>query len=629
MDASKVVQLLKKEFGDEIGDVGVKTLPRERIPFGILDLDIATGGGIPRNEMTMIYGPESCLAGDTFVQYAVHVDGKRANHKGGSIERLYHRFNGIPHPGKGSYQRPGTVDAEFTVPCVNDEGRVFHNKVKRVVKTGTKECLRIRTSSGETIEATREHKFHVGSGYVRAGDLAVGDTVSIHNSTPYRVDEPYWRNHAPRPRVYVKHHPFGCEVLLEGGRYRYKMLPRSRFLFEAHINGMEPEEFKAALNDGYAEGSLQFLDPTTHVHHLDENYLNDDLDNLVALMSEEHGRTHARERHNNLRFTMVPTTIEAIEKVGLRDTYDLEVEAPHNNYVANGFVVHNSCKTNLALSLIREHQKRWPDKTCAFIDVEGTGDRDWMRMLGVDVDKLVYVRPDFAEQAIDASEKLTGADDMGIVVIDSIAAMATIQEMERDPDQETPGTRGRAVSKLVTRSTSALTKAKKAGRGSTLVWINQVREKIGGYGNPESLPGGQAQKFMAMMRIRVSKRSKKEKEIVKEIHSTLPTWKIVRANIEKFKVAVCERETMLALCMIPHKGLRAGQANDWPGAKRYMQEMGLWEKKGSKYIVMGHEFATTNEAREWFVSDPAIVDDFVRMVVESKNPIKPKLEDQQ
>lgn len=310
-----------------------------------IDLTALSRGRRVRAPLGLLYGPEGCLDGGSFVQYEIrNADGARRNHRGGTIRRLYERFHGVVASGRGN-NRPLPPGCTFTVPSINEEGRVFHNRVRNVVSTGVKQCFRVVTESGAVLEATGDHKFHVGTGYKATIDLRVGDPLQLHDSTPHRNGSA--RLSEQRPHVYVKDHPTTRRKVVKtsSGDYAYKVLPRSRAVVEADMNDLPFVEYIERLNAGDLEG-LDFLSPSTHVHHEDEDFTNDALENLVALDGREHNRQHALERHNDLRFVVRVDPIVSIEEVGTRETFDIQVEGPHNNYVAGGLVVHNSGKTS-------------------------------------------------------------------------------------------------------------------------------------------------------------------------------------------------------------------------------------------------------------------------------------------
>jgi hypothetical protein len=237
---------LNKKFGDNtlmmLGDKPQVGL--EAIPTGSFGLDIALGiGGVPLGRVVEIYGPESCLDADTFIQYEIRTkDGKRQNHKGGTIERLYNRFNKIPMFGKGSYNRNKTDNSIFFAPCMNEEGRIFMNQIIDVVKTGEKQCYEVTTESGQTIISTLDHKFYTGESFKMLSELTIGDKIMIHNNTRFSVKS--YEKLDERKQVYVKNHPIAGTKTIKGKYigmnrdYGYKRLQLSRAIIEARMNGL-------------------------------------------------------------------------------------------------------------------------------------------------------------------------------------------------------------------------------------------------------------------------------------------------------------------------------------------------------------------------------------------------------
>jgi hypothetical protein len=129
---------------------------------------------------------------------------------------------------------------------------------------------------------------------------------------------------------------------------------------EAANNQLTVDEYVARLNAGQLDG-LVFLPPDVHVHHRDEDFTNDGLDNLEVVPEVEHGRYHALKSHNNLRYQVVPEKIVELTHAGMRATFDMCMEDPHNNFIAAGLVVHNSSnKTNLCLKAWRRLRSSQP-----------------------------------------------------------------------------------------------------------------------------------------------------------------------------------------------------------------------------------------------------------------------------
>lgn len=540
MTAEQKVKLLElasadldRQFGSNsvyrIGEDAVIDWPA--VSTGALSLDVILGiGGLPLGRIVEIFGPESCLDGDTtFVQYEIRTkDGKRQNHKGGTLRRLYNRFHGIPESGSGNYLRPQTKDSEYFLSSVNEEGRIFQNRITDVVSTGVKPCFSLKTDSGEEIIGTADHKFFIGDHYVRLGDLKVGDTVFIHNNTHFQkehVDSIY------RKEVYVKNHPVAPTRLIEG-KYQYHRLPLSKAVVEANMNGMELEVYKKNLDAGYTDGMV-FLESHLHVHHKDEDARNNHIDNLVVIDPRDHGRLHAVERHNNLRFIVVPTTVASIEPVGDRETFDIKMLSPYNNFVANNFVVHNSGKSTICLEVVAQAQRMGGN--AVFIDAEHSVDPKYAQALGVNMDDLWFSQPDYGEQALEIATQLVKTGAVDVMVIDSVAALTPKAELEGTMEDQQMGLQARMMSKAMRRL------AGYANKNNTLIiFTNQLREKIGiMFGNPEVTPGGRALKFAASVRIDL-----RRKEEIKDKLTGQVLGIRVEAKTPKNKMAPALKRTM-------------------------------------------------------------------------------------
>ncbi len=251
----------------------------------------------------------------------------------------------------------------------------------------------------------------------------------------------------------------------------------------------------------------------------------------------------------------------------------------------------SSGKTNLALKAVASYQKRYPKKTCCYIDVEQALTSEWVAKLGVNVKTLAHIRPTHGEAVVDLVNELLYAEDCGLIVIDSIAAIVTMPELEKDAENQTPGMQGRIVAKLVRKCTAAFGDAQREGRVPTMIWINQTRMKIGVvFGNPETMPGGQGQQFMAALRIRLSGKNIVEKSVNK----AMPVIKQTSMVIQKWKQPINFTHTKFMLAMIEHKGLAVGECLDWNCMKTYLSAYGLMKKVGADYVytTTGESFGT-------------------------------------
>lgn len=159
-----------------------------------------------------------------------------------------------------------------------------------------------------------------------------------------------------------------------------------------------------------------------------------------------------------------------------------------------------SGKTTLALHVIAQAQKN--GGICAFIDVEHAMDASFAERIGINVNDLIIVQPDYGEQALDIAERLIRSGAVDVIVIDSVAALVPKAELEGDMGDTHVGLQARLMSQALRKLTPIVHKSK-----TVLVFINQVRHTIGGlpFANKETTTGGNALKFYASLRLDVRK----------------------------------------------------------------------------------------------------------------------------
>lgn len=163
-----------------------------------------------------------------------------------------------------------------------------------------------------------------------------------------------------------------------------------------------------------------------------------------------------------------------------------------------------SGKTTLCLLMIAEIQKKGGN--VAYLDAENSLDPKWAGKLGVDFNKLVIVQQEDAPTALDAVLDLIKSGECDLLVVDSVAALVSKNEIEGDMGDQQVGEQARIMSKLMRVITVQLMKT-----NTMAIFTNQIRMKIGQkFGNPEDTPGGKALKFYASLRLDVRKASDEE-----------------------------------------------------------------------------------------------------------------------
>lgn len=183
----------------------------------------------------------------------------------------------------------------------------------------------------------------------------------------------------------------------------------------------------------------------------------------------------------------------------------------------------SSGKTTLALQVIAEAQKLRGN--AVFIDAEHALDPSYAEKLGVKVKDLILSQPDNGEQALDIAEKFIMSGSVDVIVVDSVAALTPKAEIDGEMGQATVGAHARLMSQAMRRLTAHINKS-----NCCVIFINQMREKVGGYGNPETTTGGKALKFYSTVRLDV-----RRKEAIKEGEEVVGN--VTKVTVVKNKVS--------------------------------------------------------------------------------------------
>ena len=160
----------------------------------------------------------------------------------------------------------------------------------------------------------------------------------------------------------------------------------------------------------------------------------------------------------------------------------------------------SSGKSTIALTVVTEAQKM--GLKCAYIDGEHALDPVYMQALGVNLDDLIFSQPDYGEQALEIVDRLVRTGEIGVIVIDSVAALIPKAELEGEMEAAQMGLQARLMAKAMRKLTGLASENK-----TLLLFINQLRNKIGVmFGNPETTPGGMALKYASSVRIDLRKK---------------------------------------------------------------------------------------------------------------------------
>jgi recombination protein RecA len=269
--------------------------------------------------------------------------------------------------------------------------------------------------------------------------------------------------------------------------------------------------------------------------------------------------------------------IEAISTGSISIDYALGIGGLPRGRVTEIFGPESSGKTTLALQVIAEAQKL--GGMAAFVDAEHALDAQYAQKLGVDLENLLVSQPDNGEQALEIVEVLIRSNSVDVVVVDSVAALVPKAEIEGEMGEAQMGLQARLMSQALRKLTGVVSKSK-----TTLVFINQLREKIGVmFGNPETTTGGRALKFYASVRIDI-----------RRIASIKDGDQVVggrtRVKVVKNKVAPPFREAEFDV-MYGEGISREGDLLDLAVEKRIVEKSGAWFAFSGERLGQGRENA--------------------------------------
>jgi recombination protein RecA len=266
----------------------------------------------------------------------------------------------------------------------------------------------------------------------------------------------------------------------------------------------------------------------------------------------------------------------------------------------------SSGKTTVALHAVASAQRA--GGIAAFIDAEHALDPDYAKRLGVDTDALLVSQPDTGEQALEIADMLIRSGALDIVVIDSVAALVPRAEIEGEMGDSHVGLQARLMSQALRKMTGALSNA-----GTTAIFINQLREKIGVmFGSPETTTGGRALKFYSSVRLDV-----RRIESLKD--GTAAVGSRTRVKVVKNKMAPPFRQAEFDI--LYGEGIsREGGLIDMGVEEGFVRKAGAWYTYEGDQLGQGKE-----NARQFLKDNPDIADELEKKIKE-KLGVGPRLD---
>jgi recombination protein RecA len=257
----------------------------------------------------------------------------------------------------------------------------------------------------------------------------------------------------------------------------------------------------------------------------------------------------------------------------------------------------SSGKTTVALHAIASAQRE--GGIAAFIDAEHALDPDYAKALGVDTDAMLVSQPDTGEQALEIVDMLVRSGALDIIVIDSVAALVPRAEIEGEMGDSHVGLQARLMSQALRKITGALSNS-----GTTAIFINQLREKIGVmFGSPETTTGGRALKFYSSVRLDV-----RRIESLKD--GTDVVGNRTRVKVVKNKVASPFKQAEFDIMY--GKGIsREGSLIDVGVEQNIIRKSGAWYTYEGDQLGQGKE-----NARNFLKENPDVAAEIEKKILE-------------
>jgi len=262
----------------------------------------------------------------------------------------------------------------------------------------------------------------------------------------------------------------------------------------------------------------------------------------------------------------------------------------------------SSGKTTFCLSAIAQAQKEGGN--AVFIDVEHALDPRYAKLLGVDLDNLMVSQPESGEDALNITETLIRSGAVDIIVIDSVAALVSKNELDGQMGDTTVGLQARMMSQAMRRLTAAISKTQ-----CVVLFTNQIREKIGVmFGSPETQPGGRALKFFSSVRMDI-RRIGQIKETSGKVVGNRTRLKVVKNKVAP-PFTDCEFDIMY------NEGIsHSGSLVDLGVEHKLLEKKGSWISYKGEMIGQGRE-----AAKQHIMENEDFAKELTQLIMEKVHP---------
>lgn len=257
----------------------------------------------------------------------------------------------------------------------------------------------------------------------------------------------------------------------------------------------------------------------------------------------------------------------------------------------------SSGKTTFCLSVIAQAQREGGN--AVFIDVEHALDPRYAKIVGVDLENLMVSQPESGEDALNITETLIRSGAVDVIVVDSVAALVSKNELDGQFGDSTVGLQARMMSQAMRRLTAAINRS-----NCIALFTNQIREKIGVmFGSPETTPGGRALKFFSSVRMDIRR--------IGQIKATDGTVIGNRTRLKVVKNKVAPPFTECEFDIMYNEGIsRTGSVLDLGIEHKLLEKKGAWISYNGELIGQGRE-----NAKEYLGQHPEIMEEITQKIL--------------
>jgi RecA/RadA recombinase len=200
--------------------------------------------------------------------------------------------------------------------------------------------------------------------------------------------------------------------------------------------------------------------------------------------------------------------------------------------------------------------------------------------MGVNTSDLLVVNAGYGEEAIDLCDALVRAEDVAILIVDSMAGLIASKEIAQSVENYDIGTSALLIKRMVNKLMIGFCEEQKRGHDPCVILINQTRFKPGVlFGDPETMPGGEAQKFLSSLRVRVRATNIVDKAVNRVM------FKDTQVTVKKAKIPVRAASFDFKLCVHDHDDMHIGETDSFNMVKSHLQALGYLVKTSKGYAI--------------------------------------------